>query len=84
MLADLLSESYEADLEESWENERTARYADDGTPVLKSTHTITDPVYALRSMGYVDVGTPGTPSSGRRLDIMTAISIVYVNLYTKI
>jgi putative transposase len=26
MLADLLSESYEADLEKSWENERTAAH----------------------------------------------------------
>ena len=42
--------------------ERTAERTDDGRPLTEhADHTRIDLVYALRSLGYVDTGAPGTP-----------------------
>lgn len=41
---------------------RTAEYTDDGRPVTaREGYALADLVYALRSLGYRDAGTPGTP-----------------------
>ncbi|WP_101297252.1 glycosyltransferase [Halegenticoccus soli] len=42
--------------------ERSASYTDDGRPVTElESVALSDLVYALRSLGYVDVGNAGTP-----------------------
>ena len=42
--------------------ERTAAFTDDGAPITdRESFAFSDALYALRSLGYVDAGNPGTP-----------------------